>query len=101
MLPLHGSTPPLLHAAACFVLPARLIAPPPTSAAALPAHHRHRPAAPPPTPQVNQEESELVYRAPMAVEVDDDAFASCEVAMERLLDLDDVDAVYTNADGLA
>ena len=51
--------------------------------------------------QVNQEESERVYRAPMAVEVDDDGFAACEAAMERLLDLDDVDAVYTNADGLA
>jgi transcriptional/translational regulatory protein YebC/TACO1 len=50
--------------------------------------------------KVNQEDSELVYKAPMAVEIEDDAFASLEAAMERLLDLDDVDAVYTNADGL-
>ncbi len=51
--------------------------------------------------KINQEESELVFKAPMAVEIDDDAFASLEAAMERLLDLDDVDAVYTNAEGLA
>lgn len=34
------------------------------------------------------------------VEVDDDAFAKCEAVMERLLELDDVDAVYTNCEGL-
>jgi transcriptional/translational regulatory protein YebC/TACO1 len=65
------------------------------------ARNLKRPAPPLPlplAPQVNQEESELVYRAPAVVEVDDDAFASLEAAFERLLDLDDVDAVYTNAE---
>ena len=35
------------------------------------------------------------------VEVDDEAFATCEAMMERLLELDDVDAVYTNVAGLS
>lgn len=50
---------------------------------------------------VDPEASDLVYRAPAAVEVDDEAFTKCEGLMERLLELDDVDAVYTNCDGLA
>ncbi|KAG1678986.1 hypothetical protein FOA52_013049 [Chlamydomonas sp. UWO 241] len=49
--------------------------------------------------KVNTEESELVYRANAPVEVDDDAFHKCEALIEKLLELDDVDAVYTNADG--
>lgn len=49
---------------------------------------------------VNQEESELIFKAAAPVEVDDDAFARCEALMEKLLDLDDVDAVFTNCDGL-
>ena len=39
-------------------------------------------------------------QAGAAVEVDDEAFAKCEALMERLLELDDVEAVYTNCDGL-
>lgn len=35
------------------------------------------------------------------VAVDDDAFTRCEGLMERLLELDDVDSVYTNCEGLA
>ncbi len=35
-----------------------------------------------------------------AMQVDDDVYAKCEALMERLLELDDVDAVYTNCDGL-
>lgn len=38
---------------------------------------------------------------PPCPQVDDEAFEKCEALMERLLELDDVDAVYTNADGLA
>lgn len=47
-----------------------------------------------------QEESELVYRAAAPVEVDDEAFEKCEALLERLLELDDVDSVYSNCDGL-
>lgn len=47
-----------------------------------------------------KEQSELVYRAPAAIEVDDEAFAKCEAAMDKLLELGDVDAVYTNCEGL-
>lgn len=51
---------------------------------------------------VNSEESELVYRGTAEVAVDDEeAFAKCESLMERLLELDDVDNVYTNAEGLS
>lgn len=32
--------------------------------------------------------------------MDDEAFAKCEAIIEKLLELDDVDAVFTNADGL-
>ena len=39
-------------------------------------------------------------QAAAPVEVDDDAFSKCEAVMEKLLELDDVDAVYTNCDGL-
>lgn len=35
------------------------------------------------------------------VAVDEEAFAKCEALMDRLLELDDVDSVYTNAEGLA
>lgn len=35
------------------------------------------------------------------VAVDDDAFNKCEALMDRLLELDDVDNVYTNCEGLA
>ncbi len=49
---------------------------------------------------VDGEASELVYRAQAEVEVDDDAFAKCEALVERLLDLDDVDAVYSNCEGM-
>ncbi|MEW5320394.1 MAG: hypothetical protein WDW38_011469 [Sanguina aurantia] len=49
---------------------------------------------------VNAEQSELIYKAGVAVEVDDEAFAKCEAIIEKLLELDDVDAVFTNADGL-
>eukprot|EP00798_Chlamydomonas_sp_ICE-L_P024977 gene24977-10638_t len=49
---------------------------------------------------VNGEESGLVYKANADVEVDDDIFAICETLLERLLELDDVDAVYSNCDGL-
>jgi transcriptional/translational regulatory protein YebC/TACO1 len=34
------------------------------------------------------------------VQVDDAAFEVCESLVERLLDLDDVDSVYTNCEGL-
>jgi transcriptional/translational regulatory protein YebC/TACO1 len=47
-----------------------------------------------------QEESELVYKAAAPVEVDDEAFDKCEALMERLLELDDVDSVYSNCEGL-
>ncbi|GAX77862.1 hypothetical protein CEUSTIGMA_g5304.t1 [Chlamydomonas eustigma] len=50
--------------------------------------------------KVNLEESELVYRASTPLEVDDEAFGKCETLMERLLEHDDVEAVYTNCDGL-
>lgn len=49
---------------------------------------------------VNGEASELVFRAATEVEVDDEAFAKCEALYDRLMELDDVDAVYTNAEGL-
>jgi transcriptional/translational regulatory protein YebC/TACO1 len=35
------------------------------------------------------------------VAVDDASFERCEGLMERLLELDDVDNVYTNCEGLA
>jgi hypothetical protein len=35
------------------------------------------------------------------VSVDEDAFAKCEGLMDRLLELDDVDSVYTNCEGLS
>jgi hypothetical protein len=35
------------------------------------------------------------------VSVDEDAFAKCEALMDRLLELDDVDSVYTNCEGLS
>lgn len=47
-----------------------------------------------------QEESELVYKATAPVEVDDEAFEKCEALMERLLELDDVDSVHSNCEGL-
>lgn len=34
------------------------------------------------------------------MEVDDEAFSRCEAIADKLLELDDVDAVYTNAEGL-
>ncbi|KAI8473710.1 MAG: transcriptional regulator TACO1-like protein [Monoraphidium minutum] len=46
---------------------------------------------------VNGEASELVYLPGAEVEVDDEAFAKCEALFDRLMELDDVDAVYTNA----
>ncbi|KAG2500500.1 hypothetical protein HYH03_001278 [Edaphochlamys debaryana] len=49
---------------------------------------------------VNEEDSDLVYKAAAPVEVDDDAFAKCEALVERLLELDDVEGVFTNCDGL-
>eukprot|EP00197_Chlamydomonas_leiostraca_P013594 CAMPEP_0202859040 /NCGR_PEP_ID=MMETSP1391-20130828/1330_1 /ASSEMBLY_ACC=CAM_ASM_000867 /TAXON_ID=1034604 /ORGANISM="Chlamydomonas leiostraca, Strain SAG 11-49" /LENGTH=269 /DNA_ID=CAMNT_0049538041 /DNA_START=62 /DNA_END=871 /DNA_ORIENTATION=- len=49
---------------------------------------------------VNVEESDLVYKPNALVDVDDDAFAKCEALVERLLELDDVDGVYANVDGL-
>lgn len=49
---------------------------------------------------INQEDSELIFRAQAPVEVNDEEFARCEALMEKLLDLDDVDAVFTNCDGL-
>lgn len=51
--------------------------------------------------KVNVEQSELVYRGTAEVAVDDEAFQKCEALMERLLELDDVDNVYTNCEGLA
>lgn len=46
--------------------------------------------------KLNMEASGLVY-APLAeVEVGDDDFAANEALLERLLDVDDVDAVYRN-----
>ena len=42
-----------------------------------------------------------MYRPAAAVEVDDEAFDRCAALAERLLELDDVDGVYCNADGLA
>lgn len=50
--------------------------------------------------KVNTEESELVYRGTAEVAVDEEAFAKCEALMDRLLELDDVDSVYTNCEGL-
>ncbi|PNW86836.1 hypothetical protein CHLRE_02g097550v5 [Chlamydomonas reinhardtii] len=49
---------------------------------------------------VNEEDSDLVFRAAAPVEVDDEAFARNEALVEKLLELDDVDAVFTNCDGL-
>lgn len=40
------------------------------------------------------------HRGTAEVAVDDDAFAKCEALMDRLLELDDVDNVFTNAEGL-
>ena len=42
----------------------------------------------------------MQWQAAAAVDVDDEVFAKCETLMERLLELDDVDSVYTNCDGL-
>eukprot|EP00775_Hariotina_reticulata_P002573 gene2573-2875_t len=50
--------------------------------------------------KVDVEQSELVYRGTAEVSVDDEAFAKCEGLMDRLLELDDVDSVYTNCEGL-
>jgi transcriptional/translational regulatory protein YebC/TACO1 len=47
-----------------------------------------------------QEESELVYKPAAPVEVDDEAYEKCEALLERLLELDDVDSVHTNCEGL-
>lgn len=49
---------------------------------------------------LDRDESSLVYRAAVPVEVEDEAFDKCEALMEKLLELDDVDAVYTNCEGL-
>ncbi|GIM09916.1 hypothetical protein Vretimale_13713, partial [Volvox reticuliferus] len=49
---------------------------------------------------VNEEDSDLVYKAAAPVEVDDDSFNRCEALVEKLLELDDVDNVFTNYDGL-
>lgn len=38
--------------------------------------------------------------APAEVAVDDEAFAKCDALLDRLLELDDVDNVYTNVEGL-
>jgi transcriptional/translational regulatory protein YebC/TACO1 len=38
--------------------------------------------------------------APAEVAVEEEAFAKCEALMDRLLELDDVDSVYTNCEGL-
>lgn len=49
---------------------------------------------------INQEDTGLVF-APMApVEVDDQAFAENEALLERLLEVDDVDVVFSNCEGL-
>lgn len=50
---------------------------------------------------VDQEQSDLVYRPLNLVEVDDESFERCEYLVERLLELDDVDAVYSNCDGIS
>lgn len=50
---------------------------------------------------VNMESSELVYRANAPVEVSDEDFVKCEGLMDRLLELDDVENVYTNCEGLS
>lgn len=49
---------------------------------------------------VNAEESELVYRSNASVEVNDEDYAKCESLMDRLLELDDVESVFTNCEGL-
>ena len=50
---------------------------------------------------INLEGSGLVYMPLMVQEVDDDAhFEANEAMLERLLAVDDVDAVYTNCGGL-
>ena len=49
---------------------------------------------------INAEESELVYRSNAPVEVNDEDYAKCEGLMDRLLELDDVENVYTNCEGL-
>ncbi|GLC47402.1 hypothetical protein PLESTB_001960000 [Pleodorina starrii] len=49
---------------------------------------------------VNEEDSDLVFKAAAPVEVDDEAFSRCEALVEKLLELDDVDNVFTNCDGL-
>jgi transcriptional/translational regulatory protein YebC/TACO1 len=37
---------------------------------------------------------------PCPLQVDDESFERCEALVERLLELDDVDAVYSNCEGL-
>ncbi|KXZ44773.1 hypothetical protein GPECTOR_62g888 [Gonium pectorale] len=49
---------------------------------------------------VNEEDSDLVFKAAAPVEVDDESFSRCEALVEKLLELDDVDNVFTNCDGL-
>ncbi len=46
---------------------------------------------------VEEEDSELVYRGTAPVDVGDADFEALETIIERLLELDDVDSVYTNA----
>lgn len=51
--------------------------------------------------EVIGDRSGLAYVPNAPVEVDDDALAVCEAMVERLLEVDDVDAVYSNCAGLA
>lgn len=50
--------------------------------------------------EIDGEQSGLRFVPALDVEVEDDAFAVCEDMMERLLAVDDVDAVYSNCAGL-
>jgi len=49
---------------------------------------------------ISQEDTGLVYSPLAPVEVDDQAFAENEALLERLLEVDDVDVVFSNCDGL-
>jgi YebC/PmpR family DNA-binding regulatory protein len=50
---------------------------------------------------INGEESGLTFRPTATVDVDDETYEKNQVMMERLLALDDVDAVYVNVAGLS
>lgn len=49
---------------------------------------------------VNSEQSGLVYMPLVEAQVDDEAYEANEGMLERILGLDDVDAVYTTCAGL-